>query len=102
MTLHVSEQLRQLRTSRNFSQGQIADAVGVSRSAMSAYENSLRQPSYDILVRLARLYGVSTDYLLGYTNDQMLDISGLNAHDAAIISALVLSMSGKDRAGKKG
>lgn len=66
MTLHVSEQLRQLRTSRNFSQGQIADAVGVSRSAISAYENSIRQPSYDILVQLARLYGVSTDYLLGY------------------------------------
>lgn len=57
--------------------------------------SGIRQPSYDVLVRFARLYGVSTDYLLGYTSEQTLDISGLNARDAAIISELVSSMSVK-------
>ena len=95
MSLHISEQLKQLRISRHFSQGQVATAIGVSPSAISAYENNIRQPSCDILIKFAQLYRVSTDYILGHTSDQMLDISDLNAYDAAIISQLVSSMSGK-------
>ena len=71
--------------------------VGVSKGAISAYETDIRQPSYDVLIRLANLYRVSVDYLLGRTDDRTLDISGLTTHEAAMISELVASMTMKNQ-----
>lgn len=56
----------------------------------------MRQPSFEILVRLANLYRVSTDYLLGQTNSRSIDLSGLSEEEAAHISALVELMSKKN------
>lgn len=89
--------LRQLRIAKHLRQDQVAALIGVNKSAISAYENELRQPSYTILVRLASLYWVSTDYLLGCTHGQIIDISGLSESEAAIISELVTSMTAKNQ-----
>lgn len=89
--------LRQLRIAKHLRQDQVAALIGVNKSAISAYENELRQPSYAILVRLASLYRVSTDYLLGCTHGQTIDISGLSESEAAIISELVTSMTAKNQ-----
>jgi hypothetical protein len=50
-----------------------------------------------VLIRLANLYRVSTDYLLGRTDDRTLDISGLSTREVAIISELVASMTAKNQ-----
>ena len=63
-----ASRLRQLRLDKNLRQEQVAKLIGVNKSAISTYENNTRQPSFDILVRLATLYRVSTDYLLDMTN----------------------------------
>jgi len=89
--------LRQLRIAKHLLQDQVAALIGVNKSAISAYENELRQPSYAILVRLATLYRVSTDYLLGCTHGQTIDISGLTESEAAIVSELVASMTAKNQ-----
>ena len=65
MVIDLSTRLRQLRMDKQLRQDQVARLVGVSKGAISAYETDIRQPSYDILIRLANLYRVSTDYLLG-------------------------------------
>lgn len=57
--------LRQLRKERGVTQQQLADALNVSGSLISKYESSDVLPSNDILVRIAELFNVSTDYLLG-------------------------------------
>ena len=57
--------LRELRTSRGWTQAQLSARLGVTKSVVSAYETALRYPSYDILIRIAALFGVSSDYLLG-------------------------------------
>ena len=97
MVIDLSVRLRQLRLDKRLRQDQVARLIGVSKGAVSAYENDIRQPSYDVLIRLANLYRVSTDYLLGRTDDRMLDISGLSAHEAAMISELVSSMTAKNQ-----
>ena len=51
--------LKQLRQERKLKQGQVADIIGVNKRQISAYENDSRQPSYDILIRLAVLYHVN-------------------------------------------
>ena len=55
----------------------VACRVGVSKSIISAYENGSRRPSYEMLIKLARLFNVTTDYLLGLEQKKQLDLSGL-------------------------
>ena len=91
-----STRLRELRLSKGLRQEQVAKLVGVNKSAISTYENNTRQPSFEILVRLAKLYRVSTDYLLGQTEIYSVDLSGLTKEEAAHISGLVEIMSQKN------
>jgi len=53
-----------LRRSRDMSQEQLAKALGISPSAVGMYEQGRREPSAATLVALAKLFEVSTDYLL--------------------------------------
>ena len=97
MVIDLSTRLRQLRMDKQLRQDQVARLVGVSKGAISAYETDIRQPSYDILIRLANLYRVSTDYLLGREDTRSLDVSELTAHGVAIVSELVAAMSAKNQ-----
>ena len=62
----LGNRLKQLRQNNRLRQDQVASLVGVNKNTMCSYENDVRQPSYEILVRLATIYRVSTDYLLTY------------------------------------
>lgn len=62
------ERLRELRTDRNIRQEEIAQHLGITRQAYGKYESDERQPSYNILVKIADYFNVSLDYLLGRTN----------------------------------
>lgn len=61
--------LKTLRIKSNMSQAELADRLGISRSAVSSYENGTRSPNHETLVKLATIFNVSTDYLLGRTNE---------------------------------
>lgn len=91
------ERLKNLRQQNHLQQEQVARLVGVERSTVSMWENDLRQPPYTTLVRLADVYGVTTDYLLGRTNNSPLDLSGLTAAEATMISDIVASMITKNK-----
>ena len=89
MLAFFSVHLKQLRTAKKLTQTQVADYVGVSRSVISAYENDTRYPSYEVLIRLSVLLGVSTDYLLGIEGRQYIDITGLTNEEAAAVHEMV-------------
>lgn len=97
MNSTFSSRLKELRKNKNLRQEQVARVIGVNKSAISSYENDLRQPSFDTLVRLANLFCVDTDYLLGQTNSRTIDLSGLTEKEAVIICDLVASMSQKNK-----
>jgi len=61
----MKDKLKELRKEKEVSQAEVANAIGVSVSAYSNYEQGLREPSYDILKRLCKFFDVSADYLLG-------------------------------------
>lgn len=88
-----ASRLKQLRLNKNLRQEQVANLIGVNKSAISTYENNTRQPSFEILVRLDTLYRVSTDYLLGRTDLRSLDLSGLTDEEAAAVSEIVAIMT---------
>ena len=85
----LSSQIRQLRTARNLSQVQLAKALGVTKQSVSNWENNNIQPSIDMLVKIARFFSVSTDYLLCLDDRQLLDISGLSPQVIAHLQQLI-------------
>ena len=75
------ERLRQLRKQKNLTQKQLASFVGVKNSIISFYEVGERMPSPEMIVKLATVLNVSTDYLLGMNKNKTIDISGLDEND---------------------
>ena len=53
-----------LRRDRGWSQTQLASQLAISTSAVGMYEQGRREPSAQLLVEIARVFGVSTDFLL--------------------------------------
>ncbi len=97
MILDLSIRLKELRINKHLRQEQVAEIIGVTKSTISAYENDLRQPSFETLLRLANLYRVSTDYLLGRTDTLSVDLTDLTTAEATLVTELVSSMSIRNR-----
>lgn len=90
--LKFGEKLKELRTNKKLSQKDLSKILNVSNTIISSYELSLRMPSYDILVKIARYFNVSTDYLLGIKNDNILNIGNLTNKQKLAIRQLIDSM----------
>ena len=84
--------LKTQRLSKNMTQAQLAQNLGLTKSVISAYETGLRLPSYDILIRIARIFNVSTDFLLGVENRQTIDLSGLSPEETDALLNLIRAM----------
>lgn len=63
-----AQRLKELRTENNYTQNDVATRLGIRQQSYVRYENGSGEPSLATLVAIARLYNVSTDYLLGLTN----------------------------------
>ena len=93
----LPERLKRLRQSMHLSQEQLARLLGVDRSTISSYESDVRQPPLDTLSRIADVFGVSTDYLLGRTNDLSFDVFDLTREDTALLYKLASELTEKNR-----
>lgn len=71
------EMLAELRQDRRMTQRDLASAIHISNSSVSAYERGDRIPAIDILIQLADYFDVTADYLLGRT-DQNLSLTHLS------------------------
>lgn len=92
--------LKTLRLQNNFTQAQLAQRLGVTKSVISAYETGLRMPSYDVLISISQIFKVTTDYLLGLEKKQELDLSGLTKDEVQALTELIKAM--KRRSGDFG
>ena len=62
--------IRDLRTGRDLNQTQVAKLLGMSQTGYSKYETGENDVPTQVLIRLARFYDTSVDYLLGETNER--------------------------------
>ena len=87
----LDKRLQTCRVNCNYSRHQIAQLIGVSESTIGLYETGARQPSLTNLVKLASLYKVTTDYLLGCESDvkDYISISGLTPQQIHAISSTI-------------
>lgn len=93
--IHMGEKLKSLRLEKGLTQKQVADRIGLAISAVSSYEAGTRYPSFAVLVKLARIFRVSTDYLLGISNNRTIDVTGLNDKEIELVSQLINALKGK-------
>lgn len=61
--------MRALRKGKGLTQQDVANALGVSRQTVDNYERNVTEANYEMLRRLAAIYGVTIDYLLGVTDN---------------------------------
>lgn len=73
------KRIRDLREDNDIKQSTIASELGISQPQYQRYESGTRQIPVDILIRLAAIYDVSIDYLLGLTNVKKAPAPALNA-----------------------
>ena len=66
-----SERLTQLREDRGLKRQEVADALEISRASLEYYEKGQRKPDIEVAARIAKYYGVSTDYLVGVSAAQV-------------------------------
>lgn len=81
----IGEQIRTTREKNGLTQSALAKRLGISRSAVNAWELGVSVPSAQYLVELSKLFKVSTDYLLGLTTREMVDISGLSEAEKKMV-----------------
>ncbi len=86
------DNLKKLRKGRGMTQRELGSKIGLSKAVISKYETGLGYPSFDVLIRIARYFGVSTDYLLGVSGSKSMDIAGLTEAQADIIHRLVAEL----------
>ena len=92
-----SEKLKALRTAKKMIQKDLADKVGVAKSVVSFYESGDRFPSYDVLIKISRIFNVTTDYLLGVERERMLDVSELSEDDISVVNTVVEALKKKNQ-----
>lgn len=66
----IYPRIRKLREDREYSQSKVASYLSMSQTGYSKYETGENDPSTQVLIELADLYGVSVDYLLGLTDQK--------------------------------
>ena len=62
------KRIRDLREDRDFSQKQLAEMLNISQSTYSRYESGFLDVPSEILISLSKIYGVTTDYILGLSD----------------------------------
>ena len=85
----IGEKIKQLRERNNLTQTALAKKLNITRSSVNAWEMGISIPSTSLIVELAKLFHVSTDYLLGLNETSTLDISFLNDNEILMLSELI-------------
>lgn len=66
-----SERLKQARKRRKMSQLMLSEKLGTKQTTVSGWENDGNEPAYEMLVCISKALGVTTDYLLGITDNPL-------------------------------
>ncbi len=94
--MSLGEKLKALRTAKKMSQKELAERIGIAKSVISFYESGDRFPSYDVLIKIARIFNVTTDYLLDVERERTVNVSGLSEEDIAVVTSVIEALKNKN------
>lgn len=84
----TADRIKILREARGWTQAELARRLNMTRNGVNSWEQGLSMPSPPLLVELAKIFSVTTDYLLGLEPLRTVDVSGLNETDIALLTQL--------------
>lgn len=64
----ISKRIYELRKEKNVSQSEVAKNIGATQKAIDFWEKGVNEPKASYIIRLARYFNVTADYLLGLEN----------------------------------
>ena len=73
MDVLIGQRIKELRKERHMTQEQLAELVGISFQAVSKWENGIALPDITLVPRLAQIFGVTTDELFAYNQNEIRD-----------------------------
>ena len=85
----ICDTIKELRERTGLSQFALAKKVGVTRSAVNAWEMGLSIPTIQYVAELAQLFHVSADYMLGIDNTESVYIGSLSDEEKHILYSLL-------------
>lgn len=93
--LDFGSRLSELRKQNHMTQQTLSERLNVTKATVSSYETGVRLPSYDVLIKIAYIFHVSADYLLGIDDKSRLSVDGLTKRQMEIITALISEFKGE-------
>lgn len=93
--VYLGNDIKQLRIQNGYTQEQVATKLGVKARTVGTWERDLKLPSAEMLVKLARLYHVSLNYLVGLDKEMCIDITNLTDNQKQILNDIVLEFNNK-------
>ena len=85
----ICDTIKELRERAGVSQAVLAKRVGVTRSAVNAWEMGLSIPTTQYVAQLAQLFHVSADFMLGLDNTEAIYIGGLSEGEKHILYSML-------------
>ena len=79
----IADKIKTLREKKGVTQSALANTLGITRSAVNAWEMGITVPSTQYVVELAKFFNVSADYLLGLSSTSTISVDGLNEREIA-------------------
>lgn len=95
MVRDLNTRIKKLREERGVSQTLLAEILGVTKASVNGWEMNVSAPSLTNIIKIARLFGVSTDYLLGTARQRTIDVSELDENEISLIMSMLNYIKGK-------
>ena len=96
------ETLKRLRKNAGYTQKELAQRLWLSKNSISYYERATRFPSPDVLVNIAEVFHVTTDYLLGRDKKKrIIDVTDLPEGDIEFLSSVIQFLRNKNQPSNK-
>ena len=81
----LADRIKALRIRTGMTQSEVARLLGLSRSGVNAWEMGLSVPSTQYIVELAKVFDITTDYLLGLENTSTISVKGLSQKQVSVL-----------------
>lgn len=85
----VCDKIKELREIAGYSQAQLARKLDVTRSSVNAWEMGLSTPTTQYIVALAKLFHVSSDYLLGLDSQMTITLTQYTQEEIEVLYSLI-------------
>lgn len=88
--MYFGVRLKELRKSKHLTQQELAEKVDLVKGSISAYEKSQKYPSVEVLIKLCKCFQVSSDYLLGLSDEKAINKYDLTEEQMEIITKTII------------